>query len=139
MASKLRVFISSPRDLLTERQLVRDVLSELQSESIFAAVRLEAVSWDDPAAPVPTPATLPIQTSIDTFVARPRDCAVVVVMFWSRLGSPTMRLDEIGKPRGCPSGTVWELEDALAGADGSHGPPICTDLPEDTSPGRQIG
>ena len=74
----------------------------------------DVVSWDDPDAPNPMPAGLTPQEAVNRFGPRPSECDIVVVVLWSRLGTP-LDLSVFGeKPGGGPylSGTEWEFEDA---------------------------
>ena len=114
---KIRVYLSSPGDVAEERTLARAVLGSLQKEPPFAdRLLIEEVSWDDPENPVPLDASQDPQQSINRARGKPSDCDVVVVILWSRLGTP-MPANEC-KPDGSPyrSGTEWEFCNALAGA-----------------------
>src|SRR4051812_27791215 len=86
----LRVFLSSPGDVIDERGLARHLLKEeLAYESPFRGrVTFDVVSWDDPAAPTPMLATLPPQEAVNRRLPRPSECDVVVVILWSRMGTP---------------------------------------------------
>jgi hypothetical protein len=87
--NRLRVFLSSPGDVLAARAVVRDLVErELQKERAFRNTKLEVVSWDDPDAPVPLDAYLTPQQAIDRDLPRPSECDVVVVILWSRMGTP---------------------------------------------------
>jgi formylglycine-generating enzyme required for sulfatase activity len=114
---KIRVYLSSPGDVAEERNQARAVLGKLQKEPPFAdRLLIEEVSWDDPENPVPLDASQDPQQSINRARGKPSDCDVVVVILWSRLGTP-MPANEC-KPDGSPyrSGTEWEFGNALAGA-----------------------
>ncbi len=71
------------------------------------------VSWDDPAAPAPILADRTPQKSVSRARRRPSECDIVVVVLWTRLGTPLP--DEHRKADGGTygSGTEWEYEDAL--------------------------
>jgi hypothetical protein len=106
---RLRVFLSSPGDMTAARAIVRDVVErELQKERAFRDTKLEVVSWDDPDAPVPLDAYFTPQQAIDGGRPRPSDCDVVIVLLWSRMGTP---LTHNGKAY--VSGTDYEYQDAL--------------------------
>jgi hypothetical protein len=111
----LRVFLSSPGDVADERGLARRLLKEeLAYERQFRdRVTFDVVSWDDPAAPTPMLATLPPQEAVNRGLPKPSECDVVVVILWSRMGTP-LPADQYQKPSGEPylSGTEWEFEDA---------------------------
>jgi hypothetical protein len=80
-------------------------------------VALEEVSWDDPAAPVPLAAHLTPQEAINQQRPKPSDCDIVVVILWSRMGTPLPASDR--KPDGSPyaSGTECEFLDAIHAAE----------------------
>jgi hypothetical protein len=111
----VRVFLASPGDVADERALARHLIEkELPSDPLLSGrVTFEVVSWDDPVAPVPMPATCAPQGAVVRFMGEPSTCDIVIVVLWSRLG---MRLDVTAfrKPSGEPylSGTEWEFENA---------------------------
>src|SRR3954451_7841717 len=84
-----RVFISSPGDVADERGLIRRLLKDELPYDPFlrGRVTFDVVSWDDPAAPTPLPALLTPQEAVIRFAGRPSDCAIVIVVLWSRLGT----------------------------------------------------
>ncbi len=77
-------------------------------------ITCEAMRWDDPNAPVAMPATLTPQEAVNRGLAKPSECDAVIVILWSRLGTPLP--DTCKRPDGSLylSGTEWEYEDALA-------------------------
>src|SRR5215211_2772029 len=107
----LRIFISSPDDVADERALARKLIEgRLRRDPSFRhRALLEAVTWDDPDAPTPMLAQLTPQAA----VSRPSECEIVMVILWSRMGTPLP--PEIHRPdgRAYTSGTEWEFEDAL--------------------------
>jgi hypothetical protein len=113
----LRVFLSSPGDVAKERALVLKLLkAEIPYDPLLQGrgVTFEVVSWDDPAAPTPMPASLTPQEAVNRFRYKPSECDIVIVVLWSRLGTH-LDLTAFGeKPGGGPyrSGTEWEFEDA---------------------------
>jgi hypothetical protein len=113
----VRVFLSSPGDVASERQLMRKVVEELIAEPFLRdRVMLTIVSWDDPAAPVPLLADQTPQESINRGRPKPSECDIVVVILWSRLGTPLP--DTYRKQDGTlyNSGTEWEFEAAMSAA-----------------------
>src|SRR5215216_6094166 len=86
---RLRVFLSSPGDVPAERIAVRQVVErELQKERTFRDSKLEVVSWDDPDGPTPLDAYLPPQQALARELPLPSQCDVVIVVLWSRMGTP---------------------------------------------------
>ncbi|KGJ98460.1 response regulator [Thalassotalea sp. ND16A] len=103
---RLKVFISSPGDVIAERQIARAIINEINDE-LVERVHLVPVFWEDE----------PLLAS-DTFQAQispAKDCDIYIGIFWSRLGS---KLPEtITREDGSRyfSGSEYEFEDAIAG------------------------
>lgn len=114
----VRIFLSSPGDVGTERELALRLIKQILPGEAFIRdrVTLEVVAWDDPNAPVAMPASLTPQEAINQGRPRPSECDIVVVMLWSRMGTPLPA--EVRKPCGDSylSGTEWEYEDAMSAA-----------------------
>jgi formylglycine-generating enzyme required for sulfatase activity len=111
----LKVFLSSPSDVSAERTTADKILHELpRSHAWSGKFIIETVRWDDPLAAVPMDAHLSPQDAINQRLAKPSECDIVVVILWSRIGTPLVGLQ---KPDGSPylSGTEWEFDDALKG------------------------
>jgi hypothetical protein len=115
----LRIFLSSPGDVVEERQCAREAIAELQREPQFEHVKLEAVSWDDPQGRTPLPAQLDPQTGVARDLTKPSACDAVVGIVWARMGSP-LPAGTYQKTDGSPylSGTEHELADAFAASPG---------------------
>lgn len=111
----LRIFISSPSDVAEERIIARNVIKNKLSANplVREHVTFDPVTWDDPDAQTPMPANLPPQEAINRGLRRPSQCDIVVVILWSRMGTPLQK-DRYRKPNGDAylSGTEWEFEDA---------------------------
>lgn len=99
----LRIFISSPSDVRSERVRAYDIVQRLQAK-FRAFIRIETILWEDE----PMRATASFQQQIP----KPSESDVVVCVLWARIG---MRLpQEYKRPDGTvPTGTEWEFEDAL--------------------------
>ncbi len=109
----VRIFLSSPGDVGVQRAIVREVISQLNSDPLVSErCFLELAGWDNPGASVPLSANKTPQDSVNDYVALPRDCDLTLVLLWGRLGTPLPR--DLCRSDGTPyeSGTVWELEDA---------------------------
>jgi len=77
----VRVFISSPGDVVEERDQTRRVIEGLQRK--YPGVTLQPVLWEE----FSLPATASFQETIDVLLeTQPIDVAVFIL--WSRLGSP---------------------------------------------------
>lgn len=97
--AKVRIFVSSPSDVDHERALVRDIIDQLSHEYL-PYFTLEAVLWEQEAL-----------TADQTFQAgmiQPADCDIVLVILWTRLGTP---LPE--EPYRGLTGTEWEFVNAV--------------------------
>src|SRR4051812_19256783 len=109
----VRVFLSSPGDVTTERAIVREVLESLPRDPLLRGqVTFEVVSWDDPAGPIPMSAQLSPQEAVEQSLPQPSQCDLTVVILWGRMGTP----QKLRKPGGAPylSGTEYEFENARA-------------------------
>ena len=123
----IRVFLASPGDVTEERaqarHLVKDDLPTLPS--IKDKAWLKIVAWEDPSSRAPMPATLSPQKAIELGMTRPSDCDIVVVVFWSRMGTPLDEAQHGLKDDIRPywSGTEWEYYDALKASE-TTGKPV---------------
>ncbi len=108
---RVRVFLSSPGDVAEERAAARRIIHDLQYDPLLRGkVLLEAVSWDDPLGPAPMVATLTPQEAVNRGLPQPADCDIVVVIFWSRMGTPLPASAAAGTEY--LSGTHYEFEEA---------------------------
>ncbi len=97
--SQVRIFVSSPSDVDHERALVKDVIEQLGQEYL-PYFRLQAVLWEEEA--------LSAARSFQAGLLRPAECDIVLVMAWTRLGTPLA-----DDPYGGMTGTEWEFLDAV--------------------------
>ena len=106
LTRNLKIFISSPGDVIPERQLARKVISDL-NEEMMGKVFLVPILWEQE----PLLASGTFQTQIDA----PENTDILLGILWSRIGSPLP--DNILRPDGTryDSGTAFEFESALAG------------------------
>ena len=105
-ARKLKVFISSPGDVIPERRMAKQVMHRLNEEFAGEALLLP-ILWEEE----------PLLAS-ETFQAQihpPSETDIYLGILWSRIGSPLP--ETITRPDGTryDSGTAFEFEDALAG------------------------
>jgi hypothetical protein len=116
---KIQIFLSSPGDVVDERNLARRVIKEDLSYDPFIRgwVTFDIISWDDPASPTPMPANLSPQEAVNRNLPKPSECDFVVVVFWSRMGTPLSEQYRKSDGERYLSGTEWEFEDALKGAE----------------------
>mgnify|MGYP001809651170 CR=1 FL=1 len=104
----VRIFVSSPSDLEHERALVKDIIGAL-SEEFRPYFGLQPVLWEEEA--------LTAAQSFQAGLVPPSACEIVLVMLWSRLGTPLA-----DDPYGGMTGTEWEFVDAVE-ASARHGSP----------------
>jgi tetratricopeptide (TPR) repeat protein len=101
----IRIFVSSPGDVLAERERVDRVAQRINA-AFLGAVHIETVRWERS-----------YYTADSTFqrqIADPSACDLVISIFWQRLGSelpPDFERMRDGRPY--PSGTVFELVKGL--------------------------
>jgi hypothetical protein len=96
---RVKIFVSSPSDVEHERAAVKDVVERLGQEYL-PYFKLAAVLWEEEA--------LTADRSFQAGLTQPRDCDIVLVILWTRLGSP---LPE--EPYRGMTGTEWEFVDAV--------------------------
>ena len=112
-----RVFVSSPSDVNVERKIVEKVITDFPYRPAFRdRVAFRLVMWDKDGADTALRATLTPQEAINEGLPMPSACDLVVVVFWSRMGS---RMEYQG--RVYESGTHFELMDAIE--NGTHTEP----------------
>jgi tetratricopeptide (TPR) repeat protein len=102
---RISIFISSPGDVTDERRRAAIVINRLAHE--FARFfELSAVLWEYE----PMLASGAFQDAI----VRPSEADIVVLILWSRLGTPLPEPYRGIDGRAPVTGTEWEFEDALA-------------------------
>jgi len=106
----IRVFISSPGDVNDERKIALDVIEQLPYQPVFRdKVAFRIVAWDKPGGGTSMRMTMTPQDAINRGLPKPSECDIVVVLFWSRMGTPFVDRDG----QRYESGTHWELMDAI--------------------------
>ena len=109
-----RIFLSTPGDVEEERKYVRSVVEQIGGERTFRdSIKLELISWGQAGLEAPMEAALTPQAAIKREIPKPSECDLIIVIFWSRIGT-TLPPDYV-KPDGSRylSGTEWEYYDAL--------------------------
>ena len=103
---EVRIFVSSPADVMPERQRLERVTERL-SGRLGGTVRLSCVRWEERFYT----ADRTFQAQIAPSVA----CDLVISIFWTRLGTalPPEFADKLPDGRPYPSGTAYELLTAL--------------------------
>lgn len=117
MPRHIRFFISSPGDVPDERAIAHRVIEDLQYDpDLRDQISVEIVAWDKPGAP-PMEANIPPQEAINRGLMLPAECDVVIILFWTRMGTPCVL-----NGRQYQSGTEFEYRNAMAHAE-THGTP----------------
>lgn len=109
---RLRIFISSPGDVPDERLRVGLIIDKLAQE-FRRYFDFEAIRWEHE----PLIASGHFQDALDP----PSEADIVVLILWSRLGTPLPDKTAVREYRGLDgrapvTGTEWEYEDALKSA-----------------------
>jgi len=113
---RFRIFLASPGDVNVERNSAREVIEQIRNELRFRDdLDIKVVAWDEPGAGVAMEAGLTPQKAIEMGLPQPKDCDLVVVILWSRVGTPLP--DDYLKADGSRyrSGTEWEFLNAIEG------------------------
>ena len=106
----IRIFVSSPGDVNDERKIALEVIEQLPYRPTFREkVAFRVIAWDKPGAGTPMRATLTPQDAINKGLPTPAECDIVIVLFWSRMGTPFVHTDGVEYQ----SGTHWELLNAI--------------------------
>lgn len=115
MKRQVRVFLSSPGDVTAERKFAIDAIKRLGRDAeLKDRVTLHPIAWE---TGTPLLATMTPQEAINQGLPKPSECDIVLVIFWSRMGTPLPH-PEYRRESGEPyfSGTDWEYDDALTAA-----------------------
>lgn len=124
MRRTISLFLSSPGDVAVERSTVIQVTDALSYDPLLRdKVTIIPVAWDDIRSRTPMIATKTPQQAINEGLARPSECDVVIVILWSRFGTPLDVTAHGVKPEDNQpylSGTEWEYLDAFRAAKASE-------------------
>jgi tetratricopeptide (TPR) repeat protein len=104
-ARTVRLFVSSPNDVVAERQRV-EVVAERLNGLYSGVVRIDVIRWETKFYTA--------DKSIQPQIPEASDCDIVVGIFWSRLGTelpPSFPKMSDGTPY--PSGTAYEILSAI--------------------------
>lgn len=95
----VRIFVSSPADVDHERAAVKDIIEQLSGEYL-PYFELRAILWEEEA--------LTADRTFQAGLTHPEDCDIVLVILWTRLGSPLPQ-----EPYRGMTGTEWEFVNAV--------------------------
>jgi Novel STAND NTPase 1 len=100
----IKIFLSSPMDVAEERFAAKRVIERLQEQFAYYG-HIEAVLSEEKA--------LPATEAPQKHIPAPSDTDIVVVLLWSRLGTPILDEHYRERPDDPPmTGTEWEFYDA---------------------------
>lgn len=105
----IRIFISSPGDVLEERQRAKQVIEHLRTR-YAGRLELKAVLWED----LPLGAETSFQQGIDLVVSEEHAVHIAVFILWSRLGSPLGAFTRKKDGSAYRSGTEREFDVIMA-------------------------
>jgi energy-coupling factor transporter ATP-binding protein EcfA2 len=101
----IRLFVSSPGDVMPERDRVDRVVRRLNA-GLANAVTIEAVRWEHQYYTA--------DSTFQTQIADSGTCDIVVSIFWQRLGTPLPDgFERMPNGQPYPSGTVYEVMKAI--------------------------
>src|SRR5215207_9175576 len=103
---RYQVFLSSPSDVLTERDRAELVINRFNAERVDQP-QLELIRWELEYYGA--------KSDFQAQIPKPSECQLVVCVFWKRLGSelPEKYIRSDGS---IPTGTEYEFEDAMKAA-----------------------
>jgi len=103
----VRVFVSSPSDVVPERERVSRVLSRLDAE-LAGSARFQAIRWEE--------GFYSAHATFQAQIASPAEADLAVFIFWSRAGT-ALPSDFLRRADGSSyiSGVEYEFESALQG------------------------
>lgn len=112
---QFRIFLASPGDVHPERGIAREVIEKIRHEPRFNHLDIKVVAWDQPGAGVAMEAGLTPQEAIKRGLQQPKDCDLVVMILWARIGTPLPSDYRKADGSRYRSGTEWEFLNALEG------------------------
>lgn len=120
MPRHLRVFISSPADVPDER-LRADLIVDKLSQDYGRFFTMESYRWEHEA--------MLASKHFQDVINLPSKFDIVVLILWSRLGTPLPERTDLREYRGIDgrapvTGTEWEYEEALAAAQQQGAPDL---------------
>ena len=117
-AHKIRIFLASPKDTLPVREVVTDVVDDINHDPLQGArLQIELLRWDDPKHPVPCSFLRNPQNDVNTYTGDPGAWDLVVGLFRHSFGSSLPEADFGLSPDGDEwTGTEWELHRAVQAA-----------------------
>lgn len=109
-----KIFIASPGDVDEEREYATQVIHKLNGELSFSdVIKIQPIGWDQPGMENAMSVGRTPQDSIAMGLTQPRDCDLVLILLWAKMGTPLPKTHL--KPDGSRywSGTEWEYCNAL--------------------------
>lgn len=105
----IRIFVSSPDDVKDERSIVKDIIERLRIE-YEPYFEINAILWENEA--------IVATSGFQEALVDPGTCDIVLVIFWSKLGTPLPQ-----NKFGGLTGTEWEFVNAIEHSQSNQGIP----------------
>ena len=122
-AKQFSLLLSSPDDIVKERQVVQRIVEKLNHDSrigTLAQISIESRGESSPSLSHPMSAVAPINEAMSVSSAYD----IVVIVLWSKMGQPLpadfVKEDGIGYE----SSVEWDFENAINGAKRNDGRPV---------------
>lgn len=107
-----KIFISSPGDVREERDITEAVIDKI-GEEFRTRWRFQTVRWDKDSEGVMLDARLTPQEAVNCQLPLPSECDIVIVILWSRMGTPLAESYKKSDGSAYLSGTEWEYCNAV--------------------------
>ncbi|HYN21777.1 MAG TPA: hypothetical protein VE078_12505, partial [Thermoanaerobaculia bacterium] len=122
---RVRVFVASPDDVTDERATAMKLLEELPADPLLEGrLALQVVAWDKHGVGVPMLAGMTPQDAILHNLPKPAECDVVVLILWSRVGTPLDPASEAAGGAVGVTGTISEYRNAVQASQRAGGPQV---------------
>jgi WD40 repeat protein len=108
--AQVRIFVSSPADVEHERAIVKEIIGRLAQE-FLPYFEIVPILWEEEA--------LTADRTFQAGMVQPSDCEIVLVVLWTRLGSPLPQ-----EPYQGMTGTEWEFFNAVGVSSDGQGPEV---------------
>ena len=111
---KLKLFVSSPGDLVPERQAVQRVVARINGDYL-GVVHFEVIRWEEKSYSA--------RAGFQSQIVEATSCDLVIAMLYQRMGTPLpVEVAQRNDGSAFESGTAYEIETSLLHAQ-KHGAP----------------
>ena len=113
---KLKLFVSSPGDLLPEREAVQRVVARINGDYL-GVVRFETIRWEEKSYSA--------RAGFQSQIIEASSCDLVIAMLYRRMGTPLpIEVARRDDGSGFESGTAYEIETSLLHAQTRDAPQL---------------